>query len=321
MSEIVLIEELDLAIEAMIRTPDATPLVNPLVADLVSVAAELCALPSAEFKAGLKNDLAKEASVTTSARGAEGTGRSPHQVATDPPRATFRTVTPYLTVPDVFEEIEFVTKVFGAEGRVYGLGSAGGYHSEYRIGDSMLMIGGGGGKSNWKGVPTPASLHLYVENVDDVFQRATQAGATVLMPPTDQDYGERGAAIADVGGNHWYIATGSGPQYIPQGVPNLMPFFNPVGAPKMIDFMKQAFGAEEVFVYQAADGIVHHAKIKIGDAIVEMGEAHGEWQPRPMTFMLYVDDVDAWYARAMRTAGAISLTAPGISRTAIAWAR
>ncbi len=79
----------------------------------------------------------------------------------------------------------------------------------------------------------------------------------------------------------------------------------------MIDFMKQAFGAEEVFVYQAPDGIVHHAKMRIGDAIVEMGEAHGEWQPRPMTFMLYVDDVDAWHARAMSAAGAISLSAPG----------
>jgi PhnB protein len=265
-------------------------------------------LPRAEFKARLKDELAKEASMTTSA---EKTGTATAQAATDPSRATFRTVTPYLTVPDVFEEIEFVTKVFGAEGKVYGLGSAGGYHSEYRIGDSMLMIGGGGGESKWKGVPTPASLHLYVENVDDVYQRAIQAGATVLRPPADQDYGERGAAIQDVGGNHWYLATSSGSQYIPEGMPSLMPYFNPRGAPRMIDFMKQAFGAEEVFIYQAPDGIVHHAKIRIGDAIVEMGEAHGEWQPRPMTFMLYVDDVDAWYARAMSAVGTISLSAPG----------
>jgi PhnB protein len=41
-----------------------------------------------------------------------------------------------------------------------------------------------------------------------------------------------------------------------------------------------------------------------------MGEAHGEWQPRPMTFMLYVDDVDAWYGRAMKAEGAISLSDP-----------
>jgi PhnB protein len=55
---------------------------------------------------------------------------------------------------------------------------------------------------------------------------------------------------------------------------------------------------------------VHHAKIAIGSSIVEMGEAHAQWQPMPMVFMLYVDDVDAWYARAMEAAGAISLAAP-----------
>jgi uncharacterized glyoxalase superfamily protein PhnB len=130
------------------------------------------------------------------------------------------------------------------------------------------------------------------------------------MPPTDQDYGERGAAIQDAGGNHWYIATSNGPQYIPEGVPNLMPFFNPRGAPRMIEFMKQAFRAEEIAVYQSPDGIVQHAKIRIGDSVVEMGEAHDQWQPRPMVFMIYVEDCDAWYARAMKAEGAVSVGEP-----------
>ena len=131
-------------------------------------------------------------------------------------REGFRAVTPYLTVPDVLAEIEFVKAAFGAEGQVHGLGSAGGYHSEYKIGDSMVMIGGGGGKSKWKGEPAPASIHLYVENVDDVYQRSLQAGATSIMPPTEMDYGERGAAIEDGGGNHWYIATAHGQLTFPK---------------------------------------------------------------------------------------------------------
>ena len=45
--------------------------------------------------------------------------------------------------------------------------------------------------------------------------------------------------------------------------------------------------------------------------MIEMGEAHGPWQPMPMTFMLYVDDVDAWYARAMKAEGMISMGKPG----------
>ena len=291
----------------MLRNPDA-PLQAPdaQIAEVLGVAEALRDLPRRAFKASLKSELEIALSRGAESGEEESGDKSPHSKI----REGFRTVTPYLTVANVHEEIEFITKVFGAEGRMYGLGSAGGFHSEYKIGDSMLMIGGGGEGSAWKGSPMPAALHLYVESVDDVYQRAVSAGATVLMPPTDQDYGERGAAIQDAGGNHWYIATSNGPQYIPEGVPNLMPFFNPRGAPRMIEFMKQAFQAEEIAVYQSPDGIVQHAKIRIGDSVVEMGEAHGQWQPRPMVFMLYVEDCDAWYARAMKAEGAVSVGEP-----------
>ena len=310
MSEVTLTEQLDQAIEAMLRNPEA-PLagIDPQVAELLSVAVELRALPRADFKASLKNELEREAAMNETRDEIESGDESPHSKA-ESVRATFRTVTPYLTVADVHEEIEFVTKVFGAEGRIYGLGSAGGYHSEYRIGDSMVMIGGGGEGAKWKGSPNPGSLHLYVEDVDAAYERAMQAGATSLMAPTNQEYGDRDAAVVDVGGNHWYIGTHQGAAYKPEGVSDLMPYLHPTGAPTMIKFLKQAFGAEELFLYQSPDGIVHHAKIAIGDSIVEMGEAHGQWKPMPMVFMLYVDDVDAWYARAMKTEGAISMGEP-----------
>ncbi len=308
MSDVVLTEQLDRAIEAMLRDPEAPRVgIDSRVADLFSLTVELRAFPRPGFKARLKTELEKASmSLATEAE----TATSP-QSPSETVRATFRTVTPYLTVADVYEEIEFVTQVFGAKGQIYGLGSAGGYHSEYQIGDSMVMIGGGGKGSSWKGTPNPASLHLYVEDVDAIYERAVQAGATSLMVPTNQEYGDRDAAIIDVGGNHWYIGTSQGPAYKPEGVNDLMPYLHPTGAPKMISFLKAAFAAEEVFVYQSPDGIVHHAKMGIGDSIVEMGEAHGQWQPMPMTFMLYVDDVDEWYERAMLAEGVISMGKPG----------
>src|ERR1700704_4810347 len=306
MSEVVLTEQLDQAIEAMLRNPDASLASDPKLAELVSIALELRALPRADFKARLKNELEREASMSVAAKQDK---RSP-QPATDSVRATFRTVTPYLTVADVHEEIEFVTKVFGAEGRIYGLGSAGGYHSEYRIGDSMVMIGGGGKGAKWKGTPTPAALHLYVEDVDSVYKRALAAGATSLYPPTDHEYGERGASVEDAGGNHWYLATATGSGYVPEGATNLMPYLHPKGAPKMIEFLKQAFAAEATAVHQSPDGVVHHATVRIGTSMIEMGEAHGQWQPMPMTFMLYVDDVNEWYERAMKAEGVISISKP-----------
>jgi uncharacterized glyoxalase superfamily protein PhnB len=311
MSEVVLTEQLDRAIEAMLRNPDA-PLAaaEPQVAELLGLAARLNGLPRAEFKVRLKNELERETSMNTAAKTKQSAARSSRSQE-DPIRQGRRsTVTPYITVANVHEEIEFVTKVFGAEGRIYGIGSAGGFHSEYRIGDSMLMIGGGGKGSSWKGPAMPGSLHLYVEDVDVVYERALQAGATSLMAPTDQDYGDRDAAIKDRSGNHWYIGTHQGAGYKPEEVSDLMAYLHPKGAPKMIEFLKQAFAAEEVLVYQSPDGIVNHAKIRIGDSIVEMGEAHAQWTPMPMMFMLYVDDVDAWYTRAMGAEGAVSMGEP-----------
>jgi uncharacterized glyoxalase superfamily protein PhnB len=146
-----------------------------------------------------------------------------------------------------------------------GCGSQGGYHSEYRIGDSMLMIGRRRRGIKMEGnARCPVCFISTSRTSTAVYQQAIEAGATSLMAPMDMEYGERGAGIEDVGGNHWYIATATGAGYIPEGVPNLMPYFHPVGAPKMIDFLKQAFDAEEVAVHSSPDGVVQHAKVRIG---------------------------------------------------------
>src|SRR5258708_5379613 len=306
MNELALAEQLDLAIEAMLRNP-AAPLEGaaPEIVELLGLAADLRDLPRKDFKMRLKNELERETTMSKTA-----TSKGADQPARPKIREGFRTVTPYLTVADTHREIEFITKAFGAEGRIYGLGSAGGFHAEYKIGDSMLMIGGGGKGSNWKGSPAPAALHLYVEDVDAVYERALQAGATSLMAPTDQEYGDRDAAIADVSGNHWYIGTHKGTRYLPEDTHNLMPYLHPTGAPKMIEFLKQAFAAEEVLVHKTPDGTIPHAKLRMGTSMVRMGEAHEQWKPMPMTFMLYVEDVDEWYTLAMEAVGAVSAGEP-----------
>jgi uncharacterized glyoxalase superfamily protein PhnB len=228
----------------------------------------------------------------------------------NPVREGFRTITPYLVVSDVHAEVEFLTQALGAQGHVFGLGTAGGFHGEYKIGESIIMVGGGGEGSAWKGNAFPGSIHLYVEDVDAVYQRALQAGATSLYAPMDQPYGDRDCGVQDVGGNQWFLGTSTGGGYVPEGAPNLMPCLHPKGAPRMIDFLKQAFGAEEALVHRSPDGVVHFARMRIGDAVIEMGEAHDQWQPMPSVFMMYVDDVDAWYERATKAEGAVVKEAP-----------
>ncbi len=156
---------------------------------------------------------------------------------------------------------------------------------------------------------TPTGIHLYVNDADAVYERALKAGATSLHKPVDQPYGDREASVKDMVGNHWYIATHKATGHAPEGLRAVTPFLHPLGAPQLIDFLQRAFGAEEKSRAQSPDGVIHHAEVKIGDSLIEMGEAHGPWQPMPTTFFMYVDDVDAWYERAV-AAGAISRGAP-----------
>ncbi|HEU0002221.1 MAG TPA: VOC family protein [Ktedonobacteraceae bacterium] len=121
-----------------------------------------------------------------------------------PVREGFHTVTPYLIVQEAASLIDFVKQAFGATEQFRGTGSAGGIHAELKIGDSMVMIGGGGA---WNGEPSLATLYLYVEDVDTVYKRALQAGASSIMEPANQPYGDRLGGVKDAFGNVWYIST------------------------------------------------------------------------------------------------------------------
>jgi PhnB protein len=287
------IEQLDQAVETIKVQPDLRPTVSAELEPLIRIAVELRALPRKEFRMQLRESLANAAAAMAK--------------AAKPPvvfRESFHTVTPYLAVREVRELIEFVKEAFGATGVVHGTGSEG-IHAEYKIGDSMVMIGGG---PNLR-TPTPTGLHLYVDDVDEVYQRSIKAGATAVVEPIEE-HGERIGCVRDVSGNEWYIAKRLSGSHTDEGLRSITVAFHPKGADRMVEFLKQAFGAEEQAVYRMGpEQTIVHAKIRIGDSIVEMGEAHGQWQPKPSMLHLYVDDVDAWYERAVQ-GGAISASAP-----------
>jgi PhnB protein len=96
---------------------------------------------------------------------------------------------------------------------------------------------------------------------------------------------------------------------IPQGFHSVTPYLIVKGAAELLDFLKQAFDAQEIFRATRPDGTIAHAQVKIGDSFVELSDAHGEWMPRPSAIHLYVNDADAVYQRAIR-AGASSLREP-----------
>jgi PhnB protein len=135
------------------------------------------------------------------------------------------------------------------------------------------------------------------------------AGATLIDAPRDQEYGERSGTVKDAAGNFWYIATHKGESYVPKELHTVNPYLHPLRAEPLIGFLKRAFGAEEVAKYASPDGVVHHAVIRVGDSIVEMGEAQGKYQRMPAMFYLYVPDCDGTYLTAL-AAGATSLHEP-----------
>lgn len=299
MSEQFLIDQLDEAIDAIIARGEAITTGEPVLTELVTVGLELRNLPRESFKSQLREALKRSTAMTTT--GTE-TQKSPEKT-----RAGYQTITPYLTVKRAEQLVEFVKQVFGGVEVFRTTGSAGGLHAEVTLGDSRLMIGG------YESVEEmPTALHLYVPDADAVYQRALEAGATSLEEPVDQFYGDREAGVKDPTGNVWWIAThklGPADTYIPEGMRPVTPFLHPIGAPALIEFMKEAFEAEEISREQSPEGMIHHATVRIGDSMIEMGEAHGEAQPMPPALYMYVENLEETYQRALK-AGAISLQAP-----------
>jgi uncharacterized glyoxalase superfamily protein PhnB len=75
------------------------------------------------------------------------------------------------------------------------------------------------------------------------------------------------------------------------------------GAARLIDFMKKAFGATEVYRFPSPDGNVMHAEMKIGDSVVMLGEAMHGASPMPMSLYIYIQDVDKAYRTALDAGG------------------
>ena len=219
-------------------------------------------------------------------------------------RPGFHSVTPYLTVHKPAELIDFVTYAFGAVENFRTTGSAGGMHAEVNIGDSLVMIGGAEHIE-----PSPTAIHLYVPNVDEAYKRALEAGGKSLMEPQDQPYGERSGGVEDPTGNRWYIATTFVPLHeIAKDLHTVTVYFHPIGAQRFIDFVTNAFGGKELMRH-ADEKMILHAKVQIGDSVIELGEARYPTQPMPSAIYLYVDDVDSMYEQALK-AGGSSMLAP-----------
>jgi PhnB protein len=121
-------------------------------------------------------------------------------------------VTPYLCVDGASAAIEFYGQVFGATERMRMPepdGKIG--HAELQLGESVIMLSDEYPDRGIRGPKTiggtPVTMSVYVEDVDRVFARAVQAGATALRPVEDQFYGDRTGQFEDPFGHRWSVAS------------------------------------------------------------------------------------------------------------------
>jgi PhnB protein len=325
MPKLSLSEQLDRVVQAILapaageRQRDGDGL-DPKVAPLARIAEQLRGLPREDFRARLKAEfegsatmaskpaVASEQSTAVTTQQEKKSGSSESYIP-----AGYKTITPYLTVPNAPELIDFIKQAFGAEETFRTTGTAGGVHCELRLGNSMLMVGGGLPGKAWSGVASPTTLHVYTQDCDATYVRALQAGATSIGEPSDQPYGERLASVKDASGNIWRICfptyLGQKP-YEPDSVQSVQVYLHVNEAASLINFLERAFGAEEMAGRATSpEGLIWHSTIKIGNSQMEMSDAMGPYQPMPSTFYLYVENADAWYRRALH-AGASSVKQP-----------
>jgi uncharacterized glyoxalase superfamily protein PhnB len=288
-----LIDQLDGAIAEILSRPGVVPSVDASLREMLQVVQELRDLPAPDFRASLKTELERKAimSAKTSAKSVVF-------------RPGFRTITPYL-IPPGPEFVDFLKNVFDAEETERTSIGPNRFHAEFRIGDSMLMVGVGSGRT------APAMLELYVPNVDELHKRAIAAGCRELQPVIDAHWEPlRFSSVEDPAGNAWVLATHrGGASYVPEGRNSLTASLVATGSAQLVEFIKKAFDGNELQRYEWQGGL--YAAIQIGDSVVGVSEAaNHEWmRPMQASIYMYVPDCDAVYERALRS-GATSLSVP-----------
>jgi len=119
--------------------------------------------------------------------------------------AGYSSVSPYLIVNGAARTIEFLKQVFGAtELRKYADDSGRVMHAEVRIDDTVVMLADPL-PPEWPHVP--ASVHVYVSDVDAVYAHALEKGAVSVQEPMQKQDEDKRGGVKDAGGTTWWIST------------------------------------------------------------------------------------------------------------------
>ena len=116
----------------------------------------------------------------------------------------YHTVVPYIVAADAEALLKFLkTGLKATERGVMRYPDGRIWHGDVVVGDSHVMLS----QATEQHPAMPATLYLYVPDTDAAYREALAAGATSVMEPADQFYGDRNAGVRDSNGNFWYFGT------------------------------------------------------------------------------------------------------------------
>ena len=213
----------------------------------------------------------------------------------------FRSLTQYLILENASGFVKFIEGAFGATEKFLMRDNDGVIrHAEAYLGESIIEFAEAAGQ--WKAMPS--GLHYYVKNSDEVYAQALQSGGACLYEPANRDYGDREAGVRDPFGNFWFISThAAGSNYRPENLQDLNTYFSVKDSARFLDFLQSALAAEVLENNAGKDGSIAHAKVRIGNTVVELSEGRAPWGPRAVAHHYYVENCDEVFARALREGG------------------
>jgi uncharacterized glyoxalase superfamily protein PhnB len=239
------------------------------------------------------------------------------------------TIIPAMRYRDAPAAVEWLCKAFGFKKKLVVPGQGNTIaHAELTFGNGMVMIGSVAKDQFGNLLKQPEEIGgagtqtstVIVADVDAHYARAKAAGAKIVMELEKKDYGGSGYSCRDVEGHMWYFgsynpwedgvvgaASAAKGGHVRHGFAAVRPYV--YGYCDLVDFVKKVFRAEELERVEFEHGGAH-VECKIGDGVIVL-EVSDKPIPtaKASSVYVYVDDVDAAYARALKV-GATGAAAP-----------
>jgi PhnB protein len=95
--------------------------------------------------------------------------------------------------------------------------------------------------------------------------------------------------------------------YIPDGFTTVTPYFFVLDAERFVEFLKLAFGGDEIGRSMRDDGKIANAQVRIGSSTLMISEASARYKPMPGSYYLYVEDADASMQAALRNGATLEM--------------